>query len=267
MQIYVNIPFDSGRTIAVDVAPSDKTDDVITKILTQQGLEVDRGNKVYLNNGYQRLYNNQTLEFWKVKNDSILKLIKVRGHGSMQIFVKSISGNTMTIDVAPSNTIDAVKHKIEEFEGISPANQRLIFAGRQLEDGHTLSYYNIRAENTIHLTLRLRGMISTFTSNDTSNTLVAYLMMSDAERANAPVPLNELRQKMTSTPGFFATYKYQEDPDILHKSQLDFLSDMLDFMWAKTAINTAARGVENANTERVDMRLSLQRGQLIQVSV
>ncbi len=93
MQIYVNIPFDSGRTIAVDVAPSDKTDDVITKILTQQGLEVARGNKVYLSNGYKRLYNtNQTLEFWKVKNDSILKLIKVREDGLMQIFVNQLVG-------------------------------------------------------------------------------------------------------------------------------------------------------------------------------
>ena len=150
MQVFIVL--DSQRHIILNVEQTDRILYLKAKIEEIKGIPFREQQLTYRG---QCLHNDNTLQYYSIQEDTVLRLnIPL---SSIRVLIKTLTGRQFAVNINPDSYIEDLKNEICDIDGTPPDQQRLIFAGRQLEDGNKLSEYSISEDSLIHLVLRLRG--------------------------------------------------------------------------------------------------------------
>jgi ubiquitin len=149
-KIFVKVP--SKKRVVIEVKPSNTILNLKGILKQRIGLPESKQRLIFMSHA---LEDSQTLaSFGVIQDESTLTLESKETTAGIQIFIKMLTGKTCTLEVQPNEEIEAIKMKIQEKEGMPPCSQRMIYAGKQLDDALTLDHYNIKKEATVHCVLR-----------------------------------------------------------------------------------------------------------------
>lgn len=155
MQIFLKNSSVDGRIVPIEVELSDTVKTV--KLMAEKHFQIPWSNQVYLYRKWA-LENHNTLGYYHIKESAAIYVVnRVDGGTVMQIYIQTLLGKIIPLEVEASDTIGSIKTKIHTREAIPVEVQRLIFSGKQLRDESTLADYSITNEDTIHMVFRLRG--------------------------------------------------------------------------------------------------------------